>query len=205
MNENEILSTICTKVDELQQQIFELENRVSELEIRAGIQLRTVISEPIDIFGEDTEEAPAPAPAPAAAAPEVQEAAAAQTAPAAEPAEEASILESPATAEPAAAPKEAAVTRQTSDKPVITYKWETAKAASPLSNIMSGIALKDRGVFINNLFHEDPQRFLDTINAFNAMGGIAEAKAYVEENFPEWNLGSDIVFRLMMAVRRKLN
>ena len=36
------------------------------------------------------------------------------------------------------------------------------------------------------------------------MAALSEAVEYVRTNFPGWNLGSDIVYRLMMAVRRKL-
>ena len=31
-----------------------------------------------------------------------------------------------------------------------------------------------------------------------------EAADYVKENFPDWNLRSDIVYCFMMAVRKKL-
>lgn len=92
------------------------------------------------------------------------------------------------------------------EKPVETvFAWHTDTPASPLSNILSGIAIRERGVFINVLFKEDPQLFLDTISALNAMQSLQEAETYVKSNFPEWNLASDIVYRFMMAVRRKLN
>lgn len=98
-----------------------------------------------------------------------------------------------------------AVPKQSKHEPVMFYAWQTATPASPLSNILSGISLKERSLFINVLFKEDAQKFIDTIAAFNAMGSLSEAENHIRKNFPEWKLDSDIMFRLMMAVRRKLN
>ena len=103
-----------------------------------------------------------------------------------------------ATAEELPAKKEKAA-------PAKVRAWMVDSPAAPLSNILSGIALKDRGIFINTLFREDPQLFIDTIGELNAMGNFAQAQTYIEQKFPEWNLDSDAVYRLMMAVRRKLN
>ena len=36
------------------------------------------------------------------------------------------------------------------------------------------------------------------------MKSIEDAVAWLIERFPEWNLGSEVVYRFMMAVRRKL-
>lgn len=85
------------------------------------------------------------------------------------------------------------------------YCWRTAKPLPPVSNILSGISLRDRGAFINTLFKEDPQAFVSTINRFNDMASLEEAEEYIVDNFHDWNLNSEIVKRLMMAVRRKLN
>lgn len=98
-----------------------------------------------------------------------------------------------------------AVPRQSKHEPVMFYAWQTATPASPLSNILSGISLKERSLFINVLFKEDAQKFIDTIAAFNAMGSLSEAENHIRKNFPDWKMDSDVIFRLMMAVRRKLN
>ena len=82
--------------------------------------------------------------------------------------------------------------------------WRTAIPGTPVKNIISAISLNDRILFINTLFKEDPAAFQQTISDFNSMESFAEAEAYVAERHPEWNLGSDTVYRLMMAVRRKL-
>ena len=82
--------------------------------------------------------------------------------------------------------------------------WRTDMPGSPVSNIISAISLNDRVLFINTLFGEDPMKFRNTIDTLNAMGSISEAIGYVLNEFPQWNLDSDVVYRFMMAVRRKL-
>lgn len=83
--------------------------------------------------------------------------------------------------------------------------WRTDRAGSPVKNVISAISLNDRVLLINVLFKEDPMLFQDTISAFNAMSSFEEAVSYVKEHFPEWNLNSDPVYRLMMAVRRRFS
>ena len=82
--------------------------------------------------------------------------------------------------------------------------WKTAIPGTPVKNVISAISLNDRVLFINTLFKEDPMAFQDAIAAFNGMSSFEQAEEYVKANHPEWNLNSDLVFRLMMAVRRKL-
>ena len=83
--------------------------------------------------------------------------------------------------------------------------WRTDRAGSPVKNVISAISLNDRVLLINILFKEDPLLFQDTIAAFNSMSGFEEAVTYVKQHFPEWDLTSDPVSRLMMAVRRKFS
>ena len=83
--------------------------------------------------------------------------------------------------------------------------WRTDRPGSTVKNIISAISLNDRVLLINSLFKEDPLLFQQTIATFNAMSSLDEALAYIRENFPQWNLDSGAVYRLMMAVRRKLS
>lgn len=82
--------------------------------------------------------------------------------------------------------------------------WRTDIPGAPVGNIISGIALNDRVLFINTLFKGDAQSFLDTIGKLNSMTSFPEAVSYISDIFPDWNTGSDLVYRFMMAVRRKL-
>ena len=85
------------------------------------------------------------------------------------------------------------------------FQWMIDLPGSPVANVISAISLNDRVLFINTLFKEDPSLFQQTIAAFNGMETINEAVSYVIANFPDWNLNSEVVYRLMMAVRRKLS
>lgn len=84
------------------------------------------------------------------------------------------------------------------------YQWMIDLPGSQVANVISAISLNDRVLFINTLFGEDPALFQQTIAAFNSMESVSEAVSYVMANFPDWNLSSEVVYRLMMAVRRKL-
>ncbi len=82
--------------------------------------------------------------------------------------------------------------------------WRKDRPGSQVKNVISAISLNDRALLINVLFREDPILFQDTISAFNGMGSLDEATAYIQTNFPDWDLNSEPVYRLMMAIRRKL-
>ena len=82
--------------------------------------------------------------------------------------------------------------------------WRTDRPGLQVKNIISAISLNDRVLLINVLFKENPLLFQDTISALNAMTTLDEAVSYIQANFPEWDLNSEPVYRLMMAVRRKL-
>lgn len=82
--------------------------------------------------------------------------------------------------------------------------WRTDRPGSTVKNVISAISLNDRVLLINVLFREDPVLFQNTIAAFNAMSSLDEAVGHIRTNFPEWDLNSEPVYRLMMAVRRKL-
>ena len=82
--------------------------------------------------------------------------------------------------------------------------WRIDRPGSAVKNVISAISLNDRVLLINILFGEDPMLFQDTISAFNGMQTLDEATAYIKANFPDWDMDSEPVYRLMMAVRRKL-
>lgn len=83
--------------------------------------------------------------------------------------------------------------------------WKTDRPGTPVKNIISGISLADRALLINTLFKGEPIAFNDTITALNGLSSFAEAEEYIQTNFPEWNMASNVVYRLMMAIRRKLS
>ena len=82
--------------------------------------------------------------------------------------------------------------------------WKTDKPGAPVRDIRSAISLNDRVLFINRLFNEDPISFQDMLSKINNMTSIEEVIEAVVAEHPDWDLGSEIVYRFMMAVRRKI-
>lgn len=83
--------------------------------------------------------------------------------------------------------------------------WRTDMPGAPVRDIRSAISLNDRVLFINRLFDEDPVNFQETLNTLNQMESLDEAVTYLVETHPSWNLDSELVYRFMMALRRKFN
>lgn len=84
------------------------------------------------------------------------------------------------------------------------YAWRRDMPGTPVRDIRSAISLNDRVIFINLLFKEDAQAFVDTLSKINAMETLDQAVGFVFASFPEWDLSSELVYRFMMAVRRKV-
>jgi hypothetical protein len=84
------------------------------------------------------------------------------------------------------------------------FAWKTDMPGTSVSNVISAISLNDRALFINTLFSQDPLLFQENIMKINAMSSLEEAENYIKETFPKWNMHSAVVYRFMMAVRRKL-
>ena len=103
--------------------------------------------------------------------------------------------------EPEAPKPKAAVIDVMTDK----CAWKTDIPGTPVRNIISGISLNDRILFVNTLFKGDAQAFQATIALFNSYETLSQAESFIRSNYPGWNLDSEVVYRFMMAVRRKLN
>ena len=82
--------------------------------------------------------------------------------------------------------------------------WRLDKPGLSVKNIRSGISLYDRALFIGTLFKEDYALYDRTIGDLNALSSLDDAVDYLLEQFPDWNLKSDIVYNFMMAIRKKL-
>lgn len=114
--------------------------------------------------------------------------------PAAETVAESEPSEAPATPAPVRS------VRESTDR----YAWRKDMPGSQVRDIRSAIALNDRVLFINALFQQDPVRFQDALTALNGCASFDAAEDWLRTNFPQWNYDSDVVYRFMMAVRRKL-
>lgn len=82
--------------------------------------------------------------------------------------------------------------------------WYTDIPGPEVKDIRSAISLNDRVMFISTLFREDSMLFQDAVGRINALSSLDKAVAYLEETFPEWDADSELVYRFMMAVRRKI-
>ena len=81
--------------------------------------------------------------------------------------------------------------------------WRTDMVGTPVRDLLSAISLNDRVQFINVLFRGDPVIFQQTRAKINSMTSLDEVVDYVTENF-NWDMSSQVVYRFMMAVRRKV-
>ena len=82
--------------------------------------------------------------------------------------------------------------------------WLTDIAGIPVKDLRSAISMNDKILFINTLFNEDPVLYQDVVRRINGMEKFSDAVDYLIPNFQNWNLDSDVVYRFMMAVRRRL-
>ena len=82
--------------------------------------------------------------------------------------------------------------------------WRTDMPGTPVKDVRLAISLHERVLFINHLFSEDPMAFQAAVNRVNASESLEQVVEFVKENYPQWNLESDLVYRFMMAVRRKI-
>ena len=85
-----------------------------------------------------------------------------------------------------------------------TRAWLNDMPGPEVKDIRSAISLNDRVMFISSLFREDSMLFQDVVSKINAQTSIDKVVSYLEETFPEWNMDSELVYRFMMAVRRKI-
>lgn len=82
--------------------------------------------------------------------------------------------------------------------------WRKDMPGTPVRDIRSAISLNDRVFFINNLFEENAQAFVDALMQINTMDTLDQVVEFVAGQYPQWDLNSEMVYRFMMAVRRKV-
>lgn len=100
--------------------------------------------------------------------------------------------------------KKPAVQEAIIDAMIEKQAWRTAMPGTPVKDVRLAISLHERVLFINHLFSEDPMAFQAAVNRVNASESLEQVVDFVKETYPQWNLESDLVYRFMMAVRRKI-
>ena len=199
--QKEILNDIMAELSAIRLALNSLESKLSRIDLSDPEPVELDFDEELD--GDLPEEVPAEAPveiaeeAPAEAPAEI-----AEEAPA-EPEVELDLF-----GEPVLRVNEklgAGRSRSVGEKMEQKEAWRTAMPGAAVKDVRSAIYLTDRVLFIRELFGGDAGLFQKAVDDINAMGSLDEMVAYVNERHPGWDLDSDTVYRLMMAVRRKLS
>lgn len=203
--QKEILNDIMAELSAIRLALNSLESKLSRIDLSDPEPVELDFDEELD--GDLPEEVPAeiadevPAEAPAEIAEETP-AEIAEEAPA-EPEVELDLF-----GEPVLRVNEklgAGRSRSVGEKMEQKEAWRTAMPGAAVKDVRSAISLNDRVLFIRELFGGDAGLFQKAVDDINAMGSLDEMVAYVNERHPGWDLDSDTVYRLMMAVRRKLS
>ena len=195
--QKEILNDIMAELSAIRLALNSLESKLSRIDLSDPEPVELDLDEELD--GDLPEEAPAEIveEAPAEAPVEI-----AEEAPA-EPEVELDLF-----GEPVLRVNEklgAGRSRSVGEKMEQKEAWRTAMPGTAVKDVRSAISLNDRVLFIRELFGGDAGLFQKAVDDINAMGSLDEMVAYVNERHPGWDLDSDTVYRLMMAVRRKLS
>ena len=191
--QKEILNDIMAELSAIRLALNSLESKLSRIDLSDPEPVELDLDEELDgdLPKEIAEEAPAEAPAEIA-----------EEAPA-EPEVELDLF-----GEPVLRVNEklgAGRSRSVGEKMEQKEAWRTAMPGAAVKDVRSAISLNDRVLFIRELFGGDAGLFQKAVDDINAMGSLDEMVAYVNERHPGWDLDSDTVYRLMMAVRRKLS
>lgn len=187
--QKEILNDIMAELSAIRLALNSLESKLSRIDLSDPEPVELDFDEELD--GDLPEETPAEAPAEIA-----------EEAPA-EPEVELDLF-----GEPVLRVNEklgAGRSRSVGEKMEQKEAWRTAMPGAAVKDVRSAISLNDRVLFIRELFGGDAGLFQKAVDDINAMGSLDEMVAYVNERHPGWDLDSDTVYRLMMAVRRKLS
>ncbi|MDY2858635.1 MAG: hypothetical protein SOU85_06745 [Candidatus Cryptobacteroides sp.] len=207
--QKEILNDIMAELSAIRLALNSLESKLSRIDLSDPEPVELDFDEELDgdLPEEIAEEAPAEAPAeaPVEIAEEIPAEAPAEIAEEApaEPEVELDLF-----GEPVLRVNEklgAGRSRSVGEKMEQKEAWRTAMPGAAVKDVRSAISLNDRVLFIRELFGGDAGLFQKAVDDINAMGSLDEMVAYVNERHPGWDLDSDTVYRLMMAVRRKLS
>ena len=207
--QKEILNDIMAELSAIRLALNSLESKLSRIDLSDPEPVELDFDEELD--GDLPEDAPAEAPVeiaeevPAEAPAEIADEVPAEV-PAEAPAEP--EVELDLFGEPVLRVNEklgAGRSRSVGEKMEQKEAWRTAMPGTAVKDVRSAISLNDRVLFIRELFGGDAGLFQKAVDDINAMGSLDEMVAYVNERHPGWDLDSDTVYRLMMAVRRKLS
>ena len=218
--EQQILAEITSLLDSVKSQMTLIEEKLAQLSqcVEPEVVEEEVIDiSPIDIeIDEDTFEEQQETVEPEAVEPEMVEPQVTEEPEMVEPemvepqvTEEPQMQEDVEDVEEVTSVHEAAMSAAEGRKAVVDamaarQAWRTDMPGTPVKDIRSAISLNDRLIFINYLFKEDPMAFQDTLTRINSASSLDEVIEILTGKHPEWDFESEVVYRFMMAVRRKI-
>lgn len=83
--------------------------------------------------------------------------------------------------------------------------WKTDMPGYRIEDVNDGISLNDRIFLLTELFSGDAELFKETLSIINGSDDFEQFESYVYDRFPDWNMESEAVYRLMMLARRRLS
>ena len=226
-NSQELLEELVARLAEVRGQLDVIQSKVDELlnlkaqdadepgdididheDFLSDIAVEVTVPEQIAAEAEPAGEPEPAEPVETSVGPDLPEAAIEPDLPEPEPSESvvANEPEEPADAQDAAAPVSVNADEAGDVNSLFgaVEEWYTAIPGPEVKDIRSAISLNDRVMFITTLFRDDSMLFQDVVSKVNAMTSLDKVADYLTSTFPEWDMYSDMVYRFMMAVRRKL-
>lgn len=197
--QQQILSEIMEMMSSIRVQLEQLDAKMAELQYEVDPQPFT--EEPIDIELEEmpvTEFSGTAVEPVMELVPELTDEHVEEDLP--EPAEDTVAEDLPEVSVESVAGKQAVI-----DALTARQAWRKDMPGAPVRDIRSAISLNDRVLFINGLFDEDPAAFQEALTALNQMSTLDDAVEYLASGHPAWDFESEIVYRFMMALRRKIS
>ena len=83
------------------------------------------------------------------------------------------------------------------------FAWTSDRPGSLVKDVRSAISLNDRILFINCLFKQNPIKFQEVISEINEADNFNTLVKNLYDEYPEWDFSSEVIYRFMMAIRRR--
>jgi len=83
------------------------------------------------------------------------------------------------------------------------YDWEYDYPADYVDDLLESMGINDKLEFVRELFHSDPLMFDSQMKEIDTMPNFKAIVQFFRMAHPEWDEGSDTVYRLYMHIRRK--
>ncbi|MBO7561587.1 MAG: hypothetical protein J6T04_01720 [Bacteroidales bacterium] len=83
------------------------------------------------------------------------------------------------------------------------YDWEYDYPAEYVDSLLDSMGINDKLEFVRELFNSDPAKFDSQMREVETMPNFKAIVQFFRQAHPEWDQGSDTVYRFYMHIRRK--